>query len=146
MKRIASLLLVTAMLAVMVLSLASCSVYGTIESNFVNAGYEVVEPESTEGKIATALTGSFASEDGEVSVTTHIFKKDGAFVNSYAFVIEFGADAEAQKTLEEYMSKKDWENYMKVDEELSLVRGNCVLIPWSLDKDVHKEMVELFNK
>ncbi len=144
MKRIISLCLASVMLVVMVLSLASCAVYGTIEGNFVNAGYEVIDPESAAGKAATALTGSFGNEeDGEVSVTVHILKKQ---MGSYAFVLEFGADAAAREKLTEYMTKADWENYMKVDEEAKLLRGNCVLIPWSLSSDIRAEMIELFNK
>lgn len=144
MKRIVSLCLASVMLVVMVLSLASCSVYGTIESNFVNAGYKVIDPESTEGKTATAFTSIFGDEEnGEVSVTLHILKKA---VGSYAFVLEFGADAAAQEKLSEYMTEADIENYMQIDDESKLLRGNCVLIPFSLNSDTRAEMIELFNK
>ncbi len=146
MKRILSLVLVSAMMAVMVLSLASCSVYGTIEKNFTSNGYEVVEADSTLGKAAALMSGSLASEDGEVSITTHILYKQESMPPAFAIILEFGADKDAQEKIAEYTSKATLDKYMQFDEEVALVRGNCIIIPLSASSADRLEMVNLFNK
>ena len=146
MKRLLTMSLALAMIVVLVLSLASCSVYGTIEKNFTEAGYEVVDTSDAEGNNALSFIGDL-NEEGEVSCTVHILKKS---LTDYAIILEFGADADAQAKLDELLTDADMANISAVDDESKLLRGNCVLIPFTLNifnaQAAVNEMVELFNK
>lgn len=146
MKRLLTMTLACMMLVTLVLSLASCSAYGKIEKNFTAEGYEVVNTKDEEGNDALSFIGDFA-EDGEVSCTVHILKKS---ITTYAIILEFGADADAQKKLDELLTDEDMANIADVDDESKLLRDNCILIPLSLNlfnaEAEVKEMVNLFNK
>lgn len=146
MKRLLTMTLALSMLVVLVLSLASCSAYGKIEKNFTAAGYEVVDTKDAEGNDALSFIGEF-DEDGEVSCTVHILKKS---LTDYAIILEFGANADAQKKLDELLTDTDMANISKVDDKTQLIRDNCVLIPLTLNifnaQTIVDEMVTLFNK
>ncbi len=146
MKRLLTMTLACAMLVVLVLSLASCSAYGKIEKNFTAEGYEVVNTKDDEGKDALSFIGDF-DEDGEVSCTVHILKKS---IGTYAVILEFGADADAQKKLDEMLTDADFDNLKDVDDKSKLIRDNCVLVPITLNifnaEATINEMVTLFNK
>jgi hypothetical protein len=146
MKRLLTMTLACAMLVVLVLSLASCSAYGKIEKNFTAEGYKVVDTKDEEGNDALSFISDFA-EDGELSCTVHILKKS---VGTYAIVLEFGADADAQKKLSEMLTDEDLANIADVDDSSKLLRGNCILVPFTLNifdaEDIVNEMVTIFNK
>lgn len=146
MKRLLTMTLACAMLVLLVLSLASCSAYGKIEKNFTAEGYEVVNTKDEEGNDALSFIGDF-DEDGEVSCTVHILKKS---IGTYAVILEFGANDEAQKKLDEMLTDKDFDNLGEVDDKSKLIRENCVLVPITLNifnaEATINEMVTLFNK
>lgn len=146
MKRLLTMTLACAMLVLLVLSLASCSAYGKIEKNFTAEGYEVVNTKDEEGNDALSFIGDF-DEDGEVSCTVHILKKS---IGTYAVILEFGANDEAQKKLDEMLTDKDFDNLGEVDDKSKLIRDNCVLVPITLNifnaEATINEMVTLFNK
>ena len=146
MKRLLSMTLALSMLVVLVLSLASCSVYGKIQRNFTNAGYEVVNTKDAEGNDALSFVTDLG-ESGEAACTVHILKKS---LVEYAIILEFEADRAAQEKLDELLTDTDIGNLSSVDDKSKLIRGNCLLIPVSLNllnlKASVNEMVELFNK
>ena len=145
MKKIVSFALMAVMLCVMVLSLASCSSYGKIEKNFLSAGYKVVDTTDEGGKNYLSFVAGL-EDDAELKCTVHILKK---VVGSYAVILEYGANADAQKALEKHLTENDIEYLKKFDKESKLVNGNCVLIPVSISlsaADNIEEMIDLFNK
>ena len=146
MKRLLTMTLACAMLVVLVFSLASCSAYGKIEKNFTAEGYEVVNTKDEEGNDALSFIGDF-DEDGEVSCTVHILKKS---IGTYAVILEFGANDDAQKKLDEMLTDADFDNLKDVDDKSKLIRENCVLVPITLNifnaEATINEMVTLFNK
>ena len=143
MKKLLTLSLTLLMLCTLVFTLSSCSTYSKIEKNFLNEGYKVISAEDGEGLDFVADL----EEDGEVSCTVHILKKDAV---SYAIVLEFGADKDAQARLDELLTDDDYKEFMELDEEAKFIRGNCVLIPFTMNifdlKGTVSEMVDLFNK
>ena len=148
MKKILSLSLAVVMLCVLVLSLASCSTYGSIEKRFVKAGYEVVNTEDDDGNNLLSYVSDF-EEDGEVSCTVHILKKK---VGTYAFVLEFGADKDAAAKLDELLTDADYKTLMEMDDKSDFINGNCVLVPvvitlniFGIDEMV-EEMTDLFQE
>ena len=116
------------------LTFVSCSAYGKIEKNFKDAGYEVVSEDNE-----TANTIKAELEEGEVSVTVHVFKKSDSILN-YAIILEFGSKGDIEKSLEESETLK---GFVKDIQKSSLVRDNCVLIPLGLEAS---SMTEIFNK
>ena len=145
MKRFLSLTLTAALLCALLLSLTACSTYGKIEKAFLDAGYELVEGD--DGDALQYVTDLSGEGEGEVSCTVHVLKKS---VLTYAFVLEFDADKDAAARLDELMTDEDYRDFMEMDEKAKFLRGNCVLIPFSLnifdaEADV-AEMIELFNK
>ena len=146
MKRFLTLALTAVLLCTLMLSLASCSAYGKIEKNFVGAGYEVVNTENEDGDDVLDFVADL-EEDGEVSCTVHILKKS---IGTYAIVLEFGADKDAQAKLDELLTDEDYKDFMELDEKANFIRGNCVLVPFTLNifdaKNTVQEMVDLFNK
>ena len=65
-------------------------------------------------------------------------------------ILEFGANEDAQKALENYMKDDDVKAFVKDLDSTKLVNGNCVLIPVtinlvSISKNIN-EMIDLFNK
>ncbi len=129
--KIVALTIISAML---MLTFVSCSAYGKIEKNFKDAGYEVVSEDNE-----TANTIKAELEEGEVSVTVHVFKKSDSILN-YAIILEFGSKGDIEKSLEESETLK---GFVKDIQKSSLVRDNCVLIPLGLEAS---SMTEIFNK
>ena len=145
MKRFLTLTLVAVLLSALMLTLASCSSYGKIEKNFLNADYELVDTTGEDGEDLLEFVANL--EEGEASCTVHILKKD---LVSYAIILEFGADKDAQAKLDELLTDEDVKNFMKLDDEAQFIRGNCVLVPFTLNifnlQGTVEEMAELFNK
>lgn len=148
MKKIVSLVLLTAMLLTLALSLTACSAYGGIEKNFTAADWKVVDTTDEDGKNALSFATALGKdENGNVSATVHILKKNAL---TYAVILEFNADKDAQAKIDEYLTKDETKTYMAYSDKASLVNANCVLIPVCLNllnaKADAQEMVELFNK
>ena len=146
MKRLLSMTLVTVMLAFLVLSLASCSAYGKIEKSFTDAGYKVINTTDEDGNNALSFIADF-EKDGAVSCTAHILKKS---IGTYAVILEFGANADAEKKLNEMLTDEDFATLGEVDDKAKLIRDNCVLVPITVNifnaEATINEMVTLFNK
>ena len=146
MKRKLSFLTLALLLLSLVLSLSACSVYGTIEKNFTAAGYKVVDTTTSEGENALAFLLD-TEENGKLSCTVHLLKKE---LGTYAVILEFGADKDAQAKLSEMLTDADIDNFKQVDDTAKLLRGNCILIPVTLNifsaEAIVTEMVTLFNK
>ena len=145
MKKIVSLVLSVVLLCTLVLSLASCSTYNSIEKRFVKEGYEVVDTTDEDGKSFLDFAHEL-EEGGEVSCTVHILKKD---LVSAAIILEFGADRDAAARLDELLTDDDYEDFIDADEKNDYLNGNCVLIPFSLNifdlKDTVEEMKTIFS-
>lgn len=131
-----------ALIAVMMLTvLASCSSFNAIKKNFEEAGYTLKDADDKTNKIVASL------DEGDISVTAYRFVKEGEGIvgalglDYNALVLEFGSDADLQKAISENETVK---GYIKDAQESQLVRGNCVLIPLSIEK--LNEMLEVFNK
>ena len=146
MKRVFSMMLTCALLLALVFTLASCSSYGKIEKNFTSAGYEIVNTTDAEGNDALSFIGDLEGE-GKLSCTIHILKKS---LVSYAVILEFGANVEAQAKLDELLTDADFAALIKVDDKAQLLRENCLLVPITLNifdaENTIGEMITLFNK
>lgn len=130
----------------LVFLLASCGTFSKIKKNFTDAGYTYVET-SDDDDAATANTIAAQLEEGEISCTIHIFKKEIVSVGSlttykWAFILEFKSDAELQKAFEEDGSET-LKGLIKDAQDSDYVNGNCILLPSILD---NSEKVEIFNK
>ena len=126
--------------------LASCGTFSKIKKNFTDAGYTYVES-SDDDDAKTANTIAAQLEEGEISCTLHIFKKELVSVGSattykWAFVLEFKSDAELQKAFEENGSAT-LKGRITDAQNSDYVNGNCILLPSILD---NSEKVEIFNK
>lgn len=128
------------LLAVMVLSLVSCSSFSGIRSNFEKHGYVYVE-NGEENSLFAKINAELQS--GEIPCTFHLFKYEGkadededkGFLGGlldditnavdYCGVIEFGSSKELEAALEESAALK---GLVKDAQKSSLVNGNCVLI------------------
>ena len=130
----------------LVFLLASCGTFSKIKKNFTDAGYTYVE-NSHDDDAKTAKTIAAQLEEGEISCTLHIFKKELVSVGSattykWAFVLEFKSDAELQKAFEENGSAT-LKGLITDAQNSDYVNGNCILLPSILD---NSEKVEIFNK
>ncbi|MBS6447270.1 MAG: hypothetical protein KH382_06740 [Clostridiales bacterium] len=130
----------------LVFLLASCGTFSKIKKNFTDAGYTYVES-SDDDDAKTANTIAAQLEEGEISCTLHIFKKELVSVGSattykWAFVLEFKSDAELQKAFEENGSAT-LKGLITDAQNSDYVNGNCILLPSILD---NSEKVEIFNK
>ena len=149
MKRMLALVLTVAMLATVLLTMTACgSKYGSIEKNFLNAGYEVVNTSNEDGGNVLDITASL--EDGQVSCTVHVLKKGSLLKNDlqYAVIAEYSGDKEAAEALNEYLDGELASTLKDLDQS-KIVNGNCLLIPVVLNlnvKDSINGMIELFNK
>lgn len=126
--------------------LASCGTFNKIKKNFTDAGYTYVE-KSDDDDAKTANTIAAQLEEGEISCTLHMFKKEVVSVGSlttykWAFVLEFKSDAELQKAFEENGSAT-LKGLITDAQNSDYVNGNCILLPSILD---NSEKVEIFNK
>lgn len=130
----------------LVFLLASCGTFSKIKKNFTDAGYTYAES-SDDDDAATANTIAAQLEEGEISCTLHMFKKEVVSVGSlttykWAFVLEFKSDAELEKAFEENGSAT-LKGLITDAQNSDYVNGNCILLPSILDND---EKIELFNK
>ena len=117
--------------SVLVIAIAAIVLFGFASCN-----------NDTPAPAGTAITeeSQFAElEEGEVSVTVHVFKKSDSILN-YAIILEFGSKGDIEKSLEESETLK---GFVKDIQKSSLVRDNCVLIPLGLEAS---SMTEIFNK
>ena len=148
-------IIAVALLTVMVLAtFASCgSSFGAIKRNFEKNGYVYVENEDGNG-IFDAYVAEL--EEGEISVTFHVFKAEpkeneggisgliSGLVNKidYCGVIEFGSDADMDKALEESATLS---GLIKDSQDSDLVNGNCILV-LGLNFEKHEKQIEIFTK
>ena len=147
MKKILSLTLAAVMLVSVMLTLTSCSAYGGIEKNFLNAGFEVVDTTDADGKNVLDITAIL--EDGEVSCTVHVLKHGVLLKGNlmYAVIAEYSGDKEVKEALDDYLDGE----LASVLEDLDaskIINGNCLLIPIPLNLDIEDsvdEMIEIFN-
>lgn len=141
-KKIAAALLLFSMVFVLV----SCGTFGTIKKNFEKAGYTYVKSDDdsdNDAKQAQLVVAEL--EDGNITCTTHIFKKDGAGLlglATYAFVLEFKSEADLQKALDENGSAT-LKGLVHDAQNSKYVNGNCILIPSLIG---NSEKTEIFNK
>ena len=124
--------------ACLVFLLASCGTFSKIKKNFTDAGYTYVES-SDDDDAKTANTIAAQLEEGEISCTLHIFKKELVSVGSattykWAFVLEFKFEENGSATLKGLITDAQNSDY---------VNGNCILLPSILD---NSEKEENFNK
>lgn len=131
----------------LVFLLASCGTFSKIKKNFTDAGYTYVESSDDDDDAKTANTIAAQLEEGEISCTLHMFKKEVVSVGSlttykWAFVLEFKSDAELQKAFEENGSAT-LKGLITDAQNSDYVNGNCILLPSILD---NSEKVEIFNK
>ena len=117
-----------------VLMLVSCSSYGGIKKAFEKEGWELVEDSET--------TKTIKTDDGELTVTVHVFKQKsesglGGLVSGLlsATVWEFSSDKDLQKALD---SNDEIKALLKDASESDLVNGNCVLMT------INPKAVEIF--
>ena len=141
MKRITSLLLLVVMLSISVLTLASCSAYGSIEKRFLDADYEIVDIDDN----ATAKIVKAEFEEMEVSCTIHLLKKTTtAFgVGGYVLILEFSSTGDIDKIFGEDGSETI-KGIIKDAQKSDYVNDNCVLVPLTLA--YAEEALELFKK
>lgn len=140
-KKIAAALLLVSLVFVLV----SCSTFGSIKSNFTKGGYTEVKSEDAEDEALTASLVVAELEDGDITCTTHVFKKEGAKVlgittYKYAIILEFKSEADLEKAFGDSATLK---GLVKDLQNSDYVNGNCVLIPSLLD---NQEKVDLFKK
>ena len=136
MKRILTVTVAVILLLTMVLSLTSCSSFGSIKSNFVKAGYEL--------DAAAEMTMEIATETGKLTVTVHTFKKasNGGLLDnivsglSTAIVYEFGSDADLRKALSE---NAEISAFIGEAQQTDYVNGNCLLMT------VNPDAVKIFK-
>ena len=141
MKRITSLLLLVVMLSISVLTLASCSTYGSIEKRFLDADYEIVDIDDN----ATAKTLKAEFEEMEVSCTIHLLKKTTTVfgVGGYVLILEFSSTGDIDKIFGEDGSETI-KGIIKDAQKSDYVNDNCVLVPLTLA--YAEEALELFKK
>ena len=108
--------------------------------------------------LGTANTIVAEMEEGDISCTLHIFKKDnttlGVTTYQYAYILEFKSDAELDKALEEIGSatlQGLLEGLVEDAQNSDYVNGNCILIPSVGDLvggvlGIESEKIELFIK
>lgn len=137
---------------------ASCGTFGGIKKNFEDAGWTLVELADDEDGSRTANTIVAEMEEGDISCTLHIFKKDnttlGVTTYQYAYILEFKSDAELDKALEEIGSatlQGLLEGLVEDAQNSDYVNGNCILIPSVGDLvggvlGIESEKIELFIK
>ncbi len=143
-KKIFKLLTLMLVGVMLVTTLASCSSYGKIKSNFKSEGY--IELESEDNDTAKTITAEL--EKGNVSCEFHFWQKkldDDAndlekIANALTTVIilEFSSDKEIADAIEE--SKKLSEIIGDLQKS-EYVRDNCVLIPL-----LNTNAKDIFNK
>lgn len=132
-------MLALALLAVVVLSLVSCSAYGTIEKNLEAIGYVEVE-----GEDGTAKTITQELEEGNLSCTVHLLAEEGAFgVQKKVLVLEFSSDKELTEAIE---ASGTLSGFIKDAQQSQIVRDNCVLLVLPSAILDTSEIINAFNE
>lgn len=143
MKRTVKILALMLVMAMSVMMLASCSKYGSIKSDFEDAGYTLQNPDNEP-------TGEIKTDDGVITYTIHTFQKEaekgdnplgniaGAIGEglSTAVVWEFGSDDDLASAIENSETLK---GLIKDAQNSDYVNGNCVLTT------VNPTAVEIFK-
>lgn len=143
-KKVLKLLTLMLVGVMLVATLASCSSYGKIKSNFKSEGY--IELENEEESTAKTITAEL--EKGDITCEVHILRKEIAedatvadkVTNSLTTVIilEFSSDKDLAEAIKESGTLSGMiEDAQKSD----YVRDNCVLV--SL---LNVEAKDIFNK
>lgn len=143
-KKIFKLLTLMLVGVMLVTTLASCSSYGKIKSNFKSEGY--IELESEDNSTAKTITAEL--EKGNISCTVHFLQRKSA---DDASALDKLADAGTTVIILEFSSDKEIVEAVKESGTLSeiigdlqkseYVRDNCVLI--SL---LNPNAKDIFNK
>ena len=143
-KKIFKLLTLMLVGVMLVTTLASCSSYGKIKSNFKSEGY--IELESEDNSTAKTITAEL--EKGNISCTVHFLQRKSA---DNASALDKLADAGTTVIILEFSSDKEIAEAVKESGTLSgiigdlqkseYVRDNCVLI--SL---LNPNAKDIFNK
>jgi hypothetical protein len=128
----------------LVMTLASCSSYGKIKSNFKSEGY--IELESEDNSTAKTITAEL--EKGNISCTVHFLQRKSG---DDASALDKIADAATTVIILEFSSDKEIVEAVKESGTLSgiigdlqkseYVRDNCVLIPL-----INTAAKDIFNK
>lgn len=143
-KKIFKLLTLMLVGVMLVATLASCSSYGKIKSNFKSEGY--IELESEDNSTAKTITAEL--EKGNISCTAHFLQRKSA---DDASALDKLADAGTTVIILEFSSDKEIVDAVKESGTLSgiigdlqkseYVRDNCVLIPL-----LNPNAKDIFNK
>ncbi len=139
--KLLTLMLVGVML---VMTLASCSSYGKIKSNFKSEGY--IELESEENDTAKTITAEL--EKGNISCEVHFLQKklddDASSIDKIAnaattvIILEFSSDKEIVEAVKESGTLS---GIIKDVQKSEYVRDNCILIPL-----LNTNAKDIFNK
>ena len=143
-KKIFKLLTLMLVGVMLVATLASCSSYGKIKSNFKGEGY--IELEGEENSTAKTITAEL--EKGSISCEIHILQKE---IAEDASSLDKIANAATTVIILEFSSDKDMAEAIKESGTLSgiikdvqnseYVRDNCVLVPL-----LNANAKDIFNK
>ena len=143
-KKVLKLLTLMLVGVMLVATLASCSSYGKIKSNFKSEGYIELENEDE----STAKTITAELEKGKISCEIHILQKkleDGAtgleeIANKATTVIilEFSSDEDMAEAIKESGTLS---GIIKDVQDSDYVRDNCVLVPL-----LNANAKDIFNK
>ncbi len=143
-KKIFKLLTLMLVGVMLVTTLASCSSYGKIKSNFKSEGY--IELESEDNSTAKTITAEL--EKGNISCTVHILQKklddDASGVEQITnmgttvIILEFSSDKEIAEAVKESGTLSGIIGDLQKTE---YVRDNCVLVPL-----INTAAKDIFNK
>ena len=135
--------------------LASCGTFSGIKKNFTDAGWTLVEATDDDEEAGTATALVAALEEGNISCTLHIFKKDLMNLGfkttyQYAFVLEFNSDSDLDNALDEIVEGINSaairglvEGLVEDAQNSDYINGNCFLLPSFIN---NSEKVEIFTK
>ena len=123
MKKILSTFLALVMVALMLVSLVSCSSYGAIERDFEKEGWVLKSEES----------GEIKTDKGVITYTIHTFQpeNDGGILGSItsavktAVIWEFASEVDLEEAIGESATLKGLITDLKNSD---YVNGNCVLV------------------
>ena len=143
-KKIFKLLTLMLVGVILVATLASCSSYGKIKSNFKSEGY--IELENEDNSTAKTITAEL--EKGNISCTVHFLQRKSADdasaldkladVGTTVIILEFSSDKEIVDAVKESGTLSGIIGDLQKSE---YVRDNCVLIPL-----LNPNAKDIFNK
>ena len=110
-----------ALLLIMVVTLCSCSTYGSIKRKFESEGWK--EDSSLVEKQQTLLENALG-EDYKNVCTIHALKKDGTLLN-YVIILEFDSTKEMNEKIKDSDTLK---GMIKDAQQSDLVSGTCILL------------------